>query len=88
MPVMFNPYYIGPNPPCCDTDCTEGGNCPIPECGPCPGPCGGGCSSKPAELPPAPVCPPPAPLGQSSACPPQTPAAESAQPSGAQRPGC
>ncbi|KAH8392180.1 hypothetical protein KR215_002529, partial [Drosophila sulfurigaster] len=44
MPCIFNPGYIGPNPPCCDPECTEAGNCNNPECGPCPGPrapCGG-----------------------------------------------
>ncbi|KAH8419480.1 hypothetical protein KR222_008149, partial [Zaprionus bogoriensis] len=44
MPIVFNPGYIGPNPPCCDTDCTVEGECQCPECGPCPGPrapCGG-----------------------------------------------
>ncbi|XP_034473269.1 male-specific sperm protein Mst84Dd-like [Drosophila innubila] len=44
MPCVFNPGYIGPNPPCCDPDCTDENNCNNPECGPCPGPnapCGG-----------------------------------------------
>jgi len=44
MPCVFNPGYIGPNPPCCDPDCTDEYNCNNPECGPCPGPrapCGG-----------------------------------------------
>nr|XP_032294644.1 uncharacterized protein LOC116651746 [Drosophila virilis] len=44
MPIIFNPGYIGPNPPCCDTDCTDESECPNAECGPCPGPrapCGG-----------------------------------------------
>ncbi|EDW12923.2 Tes106 [Drosophila mojavensis] len=56
MVIMFNPGYIGPNPPCCDTDCTCENNCPNTECGPCPGPnapCGG-CSpaAEKTQMPP------------------------------------
>ncbi|KAH8413037.1 hypothetical protein KR009_007593, partial [Drosophila setifemur] len=36
MPCIFNPGYIGPNPPCCDPDCLVEGNCTVPECGVCP----------------------------------------------------
>ncbi|EDW04138.1 male-specific sperm protein Mst84Da [Drosophila grimshawi] len=44
MSYVFNPGYIGPNPPCCDPECTDENDCPNAECGPCPGPqapCGG-----------------------------------------------
>eukprot|EP00099_Drosophila_melanogaster_P024249 NP_652582.1 uncharacterized protein Dmel_CG5693 [Drosophila melanogaster] len=36
MPCIFNPGYIGPDPPCCDPDCLEEGHCTVPECGVCP----------------------------------------------------
>ncbi|EDV30900.1 uncharacterized protein Dana_GF14808 [Drosophila ananassae] len=36
MPCIFNPGYIGPDPPCCDTDCMEENNCPNPACDVCP----------------------------------------------------
>ncbi|EDW39753.1 GL14554 [Drosophila persimilis] len=54
MPCVFNPGYIGPNPPCCDPDCVVEGHCNNWECGPCPGehpPCG--CSPAPAQTPPS-----------------------------------
>ncbi|KAH8249648.1 hypothetical protein KR032_011099 [Drosophila birchii] len=36
MPCIFNPGYIGPNPPGCDPDCVEEGQCTVPGCGVCP----------------------------------------------------
>ncbi|KAH8273621.1 hypothetical protein KR018_004596 [Drosophila ironensis] len=35
MPCIFNPGYIGPTPPCCDTDCLDEDKCTVPECGVC-----------------------------------------------------